>query len=86
MLSINLFSRLYTSRKGIRSLQFIFLSLVQGVSKRGLDMKFIRKILYNLIKKDIEFQILGRIAAFHDILVKRGQIKPTPKQGPVEEN
>ena len=49
-------------------------------------MKFIRKILYGLIKKDIELQILRRIVAFHDSLVKRGQIKPIPKIESVEEN
>ncbi len=52
----------------------------------GLDMKFIRKILYSLIKKDIEIQILRRINAFHAALVKRGQIKPIPKQETVKQD
>ncbi len=49
-------------------------------------IKFIKKILYNLIKKDVECQITRRIVMFHKVLVKRGQIKPIPEIMSVDEN
>ncbi len=49
-------------------------------------MKFIRKMLYKLIKEDIEIQITKRILEFYDRLLEDGQINPMPKKGPVEEN
>ncbi len=49
-------------------------------------MKFIRKMLYKLIKEDIELQITKRILLFYDRLLKDGQISPMPKKGLVEEN
>lgn len=49
-------------------------------------MKSIRKMLYKLIKKDIECQITRRILAFHDALVERKQIKPIPEIKTVDEN
>ena len=53
--------------------------------ERKANMKFIRKILYNLIKKDIECQITRRILAFHDALIERKQIKPIPEIKTVDE-
>lgn len=53
---------------------------------KGLDMKFIRKMFYKLIKKDIERQITRRILAFHKVLIERKQIKPIPEIKTVDEN
>lgn len=48
--------------------------------------KYLINLLYEKLEPLVDAHITGRIVIFHQAMVRRGQIKPIPPAGSVEEN